>query len=388
MLLTGLALQGCKNKDDVEEVKPLGSQLLVVERQGADLIVGDEFTYPLVIQMDIPIAGPQMLVDSLTAFFNEQLYEYCEEEGDAHKKFEKVRTNNVANLLQHYFDIYKPYFLKEMEWSSCFSIVLLAQTENYVTYGSTHHHCGGSCGSEMFCYVFSKKDGHRLGEIISHENLEKFYADHKEYTKWEYSWEYMSDLNLPRDYFGLLEDSLLFAVNGVGNHYEVQQFGYEKMLPYLSKEAQQFIAERGDKARCLWKDWYAGERLAAVPTESGDTIYLMKRGPMADLVEDFTPNCMVDARVQLLTCIRKDALYIPCKALKTSTGPHSSLVLDIPHGTWADPLQNCFDEAKGELYVPYQNEKHEDALRIYRFDGSQFVDTGKDVVNRASLNDK
>lgn len=372
LLMAGFALQSCKNKNEVE-VKVLDSQLLVVERQEEEVIVGDEFTYPLNIQIDIPISGPQMLVDSLTDFFNEKMYEYCEKEGGAKKQFDKVRTNNIANLLQHYFDIYKPYFLKEVEWSSCFSIVLLAQTENYVTYGLTHHHCGGSCGSEMFCYTFSKRNGHRLSEIISHENLDKFYADHKHYKKWEYGWEY-THLDLPRDYFGLLEDSLLFAVNDVGNHYEVSQFGYEKILSYLSKEAQQFIAERGDKASCLWKNWYVGKRLGTVVAESGDTIYLMERGPISDLVEDFTPNYIRDSGVQLLTYHRKDGGYIPCKALKTSTGLCASLE------SWADSRYNYFDEAKGELHVSYLNGKHEESLRIYRFDGNQFVDTGKDMV--------
>lgn len=396
LLAVGITALSCKNK--TEEGKAGEHSLLMVERQQVELKV-DEESYPLSFTVDVPVSGPQVLTDSLKAFLNEQLYEFMEmeveeyDEGGAAaktKKFDEVRTDDTRHLLRHYVDTYAPSMKKTVMWSFVFSIILIAQTDNYVTYGLTNYRCGASCGSEMMCFTFSKKDGHRLRGVISQDDLKKFFADKKKNDDEDWG-AYWDD-----DCIALLEDHFLFAVNGRGNHYTWDVFDYKEVLPYLSKEAQTFVNERGDKAHCPWNEWFVGRQLGKIVSDGGDTIYVMERAYDDSMIEDFKPDFQYSNGAELLTFMIKNGQYNPYEGIKSGEKSMSALEVEFPDGAMYLPSDDSFssEEGKGEYYSFDKDKRElhvryltggsfkgtfESALRIYRFDGKQFVDTGKDL---------
>ena len=400
LLMAGSAMQSCKDKN--ENFKTGDQPLLVVERQQTEFEVGDDEQYPLAFIVDVPVAGSQVLKDSIKAFINEQLYQFIEsqvgqyDEDGKYKKtmsFDEVRTDDTGKLLKHYIDVYKPYMEKEVGWRFTYSVSMLAQTDNFVTYGVIHYRCGAVCSSELRCYTFSKEDGHRLRDIISKEDLNKFFADQqKKDDEDDVDWtQFMGD-----NCFSLLEDQALFAVNGMETHYSIKTLDYKEILPYLSKEAQTFVNGKGDKNHCPWEQWFLGQQLGQIVSNTGDTICVMEREFDPSVVENFEPNFKHFYDTELLTFHYKNGKYIPYVGFKTGEQSMSSILLATPdEGMYLTSYDNrssyegmgkihSFDKDKRELYVRYLTdemfrETYVTAVRIYRFDGMQFVDTGKDL---------
>ena len=126
--------------------------------------------------VDVPVNGPQALVDSVMAFINEQLYEACESNAHLDEKYvrfskEEMFTDDGEQLFGHYMEKYKP-LIQDSLWRTFGQIMKLeAQTDKYVTYGLELFFCGAGCSSEKYYYTFDKSDGHQVRNIISHENL-------------------------------------------------------------------------------------------------------------------------------------------------------------------------------------------------------------------------
>ena len=102
--------------------------------------------------VDVPVKGPKLLMDSVIAFVNKQLYDACE--GCVHiddritsYKQEDAFTDDAENMLKHYMDKYRT-LIADSIWKvyGC-EIKMEAQTKKFVTFGVEHFHCGGSCGS-------------------------------------------------------------------------------------------------------------------------------------------------------------------------------------------------------------------------------------------------
>lgn len=232
--------------------------LVVVEQK--DSVVGgrEENNYCVAeITVDVPVNGPQALVDSVIAEINGVLYDVCENcshfEGNvvAFSK-EETFTNDAEHLLSHYMEKYKP-LLSDSLWNLFgLTVKMEAQTERYVTYGVEYYHCGASCGSEKYYNVFDKGDGHQVNEIISADNLEHFFEDYPEYATIEnYAWKYDPESEYDIFGYGLLEDHFTLVIHSGYNHYFTNEFPYSQIFSYLSPEAQALIEQKGEEEPML-----------------------------------------------------------------------------------------------------------------------------------------
>lgn len=137
--------------------------------------------------VDVPVDGPKALVDSVRVFVNRELYHACEigshfDDSVVTFKKSEVYSHDGEQLFSHFMEKYKPV-LQDSLWSSYgLELKMEAQTDKYVTYGLEFFHCGASCGSEKYFYTFDKCDGHLVKDIISHEDLVRFFKDYPEYT--------------------------------------------------------------------------------------------------------------------------------------------------------------------------------------------------------------
>lgn len=251
-------MQGCGSVK-TEQVK----DLVVVEQIDSICGVRDGVIEHLVsFDIDVPVDGSQALVDSVMAFVNSEVYNMCEfcvdidyiPEGE-HMMYNKKEmfTNDGPRLLSHYMDKYKPLIQDSLENTYGLELKLVAQTEKYVTYGMESLHCGGSCGSEKFYHTFDKTDGHQVTEIISHDNLLRFFADNPEYNNFdvdpwsdEQGWEFTANYDFCNSYCGLLNDHFTLVINGVINHYMVASIPYSRIFSYLSPEAQTLVKQEGE----------------------------------------------------------------------------------------------------------------------------------------------
>lgn len=387
---SALLLSACVKKVDE-------SSLLIVEKQRAEVVFKDSTrsTYQPQFYVDVPINGPQALVDSVISFLNEQLYQSCEKmiglygEEKPILDYNSVRTNVGNNIVQHYVDKYKDYFEKELMNFFTVSLLVIAQTETYVTYGVEFYHCGGSCGSELLCYTFDKKDGHRLGEIISKDNLMRLINEDPIYKKEKDLFGPTIDDNTVYDIreVALLQDHLLYVNNGEANHYSVMRFSYEDVISYLSDEAKKLVKVQGEdeSGQICWDDWYMGYQIGTVRTDDNDMIYLMERCPQMLSDYDFSPSSEIGASdgVLLKVCKKKGRNYVPVDILVKDGQKSPAISFILPDFAWTNPnLDNgyfAYDEMKKELYAPYWADSLTAKMDVYQFNGRQFVFSGKSV---------
>ena len=234
--------------------------LIVVEQ--SDSVINQKSEQVTFI-VDVPVDGPGALVDSVKALINNELYSACEEcvnfeENVRIFKPEEVFTDDSEHLLSCYMKKYRE-LMQDSMWRTYydFKMKLEAQTSKYVTYGLEQMHRGGSCGSEKYYYTFDKSDGHLVKDIISRDNLERFFKNYPEYNAigadhWSgYSgWKYSSEDEFEDTSLALLDDHFSLVITGVGNHYLLADFPYSQIFSYLSPEAQALI-ERHEEGEPL-----------------------------------------------------------------------------------------------------------------------------------------
>ncbi len=246
-----ICLQGCGS------MKTERSQDLVVVEQ-SDSVINQKCEQARFF-VDVPVDGPEALVDSVKVLINMELYSACEEcvnfeEEVRMFKPEEVFTDDSEHLLSCYMKKYRT-LIQDSMWRTYydFKMKLEAQTSKYVTYGLEHVHCGGSCGSEKYYYTFDKSDGHLVKDIISRDNLERFFNDYPEYNTiganhwsgypgWKYSPEYVFE----NTSFALLEDHFSLVIADVGNHYQLADFPYSQIFSYLSPEVQTLLEQKAE----------------------------------------------------------------------------------------------------------------------------------------------
>lgn len=227
--------------------------LIVVEQTDSVFGSHEENNYcRAFFDLDVPVDGPQALVDSVMVLINREVYDYCEscshlDDTTVMYSLKEVYTDDGNHLLSHYMEKYEP-LLKDSLWNMFhLTLKMEVQTESYVTYGLEHHHCGASCGSEKFYYTFDKRDGHQLKEIISHKNLVRFFEDYPEYATQEGSlWKFSPEANYDNSCYGLLDDHFSLIIIGWYNHYFSVDVPYGQIFSYLSPETQ-VLVERNEE---------------------------------------------------------------------------------------------------------------------------------------------
>ena len=203
--------------------------------------------------VDVPVDGPRALVDSVRVLVNRELYHACEigshfEDSVVTFRKSEVYSHDGEQLFSRFMEKYRPV-IQDSLWSSYgLELKMEAQTDKYVTYGLEFFHCGASCGSEKFYYTFDKSDGHQVKDIISHENLVRFFADYPEYTSIEddpwfgrAGWKFFAEDEFDKYAYGMLDDHFSLAILGCGNHFLLLSFPYGQIFSYLSLEAQALV---------------------------------------------------------------------------------------------------------------------------------------------------
>ena len=243
-----LMLTGCRVNEEVSSLS------LVTETHDCVLKNYTHLTgqvYPLSISVDQPIEGPQLLLDSLTAFFNKTLYDYFDDGEKCHLPYDSVFSTDVKSLPEHYRDAYKRFFLPDSTEvhefrTDCLELNMVAQTDIYVTYevNSVFFGEGAEVATEWVTFV--KSDGHRLTDVISEKNLLKFYQENPQYRN-EVVWEYIQKQEADNQEagmgcnVGLLTDSVAHQFTFAPGIFEDMKYPLKSIAPYLSKEAQKLI---------------------------------------------------------------------------------------------------------------------------------------------------
>ena len=293
--------------------------------------------------VDVPVNGPQMLVDSVMALVNREIYkmcEYCIEFNDSPDEYvayseKEMFTNDGEHLLGHYMEKYKP-LIEDSLWNTFgLGLKMEAQTEKYVTYGVERFYCGASCSSEKHFYTFDKSNGHQVKEIIGLENLVRFFTDYPEYTSIDDApwfgrggWQFSTEDDANKYDYGLLDDHFSLAIQGCGNHYLLLSFPYGQIFSYLLPEAQSLV-ERN------------------VENEPRLPAYLSHRNPEVNLEVD-TLNCALIGCVSVAGGEIRDTLlhYDPAmeiypKQVYTIGTPVYLLTYSFGHLLYQDEAMTC-----------------------------------------------
>ena len=243
-----LVLQGCGSAK-IERSK----DLVVVEQ--TDTVYGhneDNQHEWAAFTIDGPVNGPKVLVDSIIEFINREIYDACEsnthfDENVMSFTREEMFTDSGEQLLSHYMKKYKPQLQDSLWRVFGLTMKMEAQTDKYVTYGLEYFYCGASCSSQKEYHTFDKRDGHQLKEIISHENLVRFFEDYPEYAEKEnYLWKYSPDSGYDNLCYGLLKDHFSLIINGWYNHYFSVDVPYSQIFSYLSPDAQTLVGQEDE----------------------------------------------------------------------------------------------------------------------------------------------
>ncbi len=256
---TILVLIGCHNGNQTNTI-----DLVVMEQVDSVYGIHDEDDHywndycSASFDVDVPKNGPQVIVDSVMALVNKEVYEMCEycidfdgiPENHVAYSEKEVFTNEGERLLSHYMDKYHS-LLQDSLWNTFgLELKLETQTKKYITYGSVFIHCGANCGTKKSFYIFDKSDGHLLRDIISHENLERFFKDHPEYCTidsdpWlgRNGWHFSSDDNAYKYDYGLLNDHFSLVIEGADPNFLHLDIPYSQIISYLSAEAQKLIEQ-------------------------------------------------------------------------------------------------------------------------------------------------
>ena len=207
--------------------------------------------FPLTIGMDLPVKAPQPLMDSLTSFLNETLYRYFDNGESRHLPYESVYSQDIEHLMEHYREAYRPFFLADSTnehefFSECLMLRMVAQTDAYITYQLDWDYFLEGDVIEKEWVTFVKSDGHRIGKIISEENMQRFFEEHPEswdkeiweYTQWKFS---EGDNLLIGNPAGLVGDTVACQYVFAPGIFEDLKFPLASIKPYLSEEVQKLV---------------------------------------------------------------------------------------------------------------------------------------------------
>ncbi|MBO4488098.1 MAG: hypothetical protein J5741_00380 [Bacteroidales bacterium] len=328
-IMLAMSLTGCFQKE-----KPAGTgtdtQLVVVETQQAELTSHDKYHYSFDILVDVPVCGPQRLMDSLKVFLNKYIYDAFDaitkeyDNSTSYLSEEKVFHEDLTNILSYYESQYKPCEKKIDSYLSV-KLFLLAQTASFITYGLEYYHCGASCASEFACFTFDKKDGHLVKDIISIKKLCNFVKKHPDYKPPYLDMWNVDNNTILENAVGLLDDRIVIVDYG-SKHYSTVQIDYDEIESSLSKEAQKLIASSDkDNPSYYVENWHLGRRIGTMTDKNGKKIFLSER-----FLSNFDGDCGYD-------------LY---KETQSEASSHVLTAFSSANGTIQE--ENVFPKGNGE----------------------------------------
>ena len=378
--LVAFAVVACTSNRKVD------AEMLVVEQNLVDfnLPQPDEFW----VLMDIPVDGPEYLQDSIMRFLNEQLFDLCDGlvpgQASSDELFDKYCRGYFGELSDIYYSAYAGAFQGEDIGFIATSLLMISQTDSFVTYGVETYHCGGSCGSELATYTFRKDDGRLVAPVISEENLVRLLREHPHVDHPFYDWQLDEDGAISRDYFdvGLLEDGVLLVNEDWMNHYNVTRVDYEVVRPYLSDDARELVGKKG-KTGYSYRDWNLGDKIGLLETGDG-IVSLREIPPRWDRFLDFAnesedPYFTQDQKFTLAAYVHDTG---PVHYRKSGK-PHLPVTeFEFPDGAWTGPEPltsgSCFIWDRDILFVPYVKKPFQLEYAAYKFNGKRFVRMKKD----------
>lgn len=236
-----------------------GDDTLVIKRQTCflkDYTHLQERDCGLGIAADLPVKGPQALVDSITVFLNEELYRYFDysTNGNHRLPYKKVFSTDIPHLLKHYQKVYRPYYNVKnpdvCEFAThCIELNLVAQTATYVTYEVIHQFFGEGLEEARSWVTFAKSDGHRLKDVITTDKIIHYLQEHPEAND-NGVWKDIRECMAKNDNFsnaihaGLLNGKLALQFIWTPGIYDDSQYDLAPLKPYLSAEAQALVNEK------------------------------------------------------------------------------------------------------------------------------------------------
>lgn len=395
-LMMAFSIVGCQSNipKDSENLVDIGIQkdFLVVERHQVFL------DWNFSVTADLPITNymhlerdARYLSDSVSSLINKELHslldnlsmERSEEEKESY--YHQTMTSSDGPIYD--LDIIKDEYesLKEEyvggQW---ISFILVAQTESFVTYGLECYHCAGSCGSEFYCYTFSKKDGHRVKNLITWKDIMRFINDHPDayhpFGQWQLEAKF-DDMNASHLYdAGLLNDGLLLVNEDDVNHYVIGKIAYKDILPYLSKEAQELVKVMGDGVKYNREGWYLGRCIGECKTNEDTNIHLMQREPLWQSFSNLNysgEDSLFENNTFSLTAYEESGdIFKPVKIFKRKTENDAKARIEfvLPKGSWEGPSfdDEFFTLDEKILYVPYLKDNNIVDITAFKFDGYLF----------------
>lgn len=387
LLLFVFVLSGChRDKKD---------GIVMIERQSVSF-VGEEEYDGMELVVDVPVSAPQPLYDSLKLFINNELYNAFESAMDIDFMDEttyfpqkEVFTYDMRNFVASYGEKYGKYM---SSLTNLYSLHLLVMSQNdaFITYGLEWYHCGGSCGSELLMYTFSKKDGHRLKNLISVESIvDALKEHHSDYVDSMLACymecannKSIQDGNGPISVeCGLLDDGLLFATSYHENHYRQWFFPYEEIQGKLSDEARQLVEKIGDSDIPV-SDYFLGDRIGVLTSDDGRTIVLTEFPSTHEMVESDGP---INDCSSLRAYYVENGNYVPAEIIENNDGFVSKIEVCWDDATCSGVSDNYhdFDTVNKVLYAPYVDNLQmgyhafRDKYVLYKFDGKHFVYCGE-----------
>ena len=382
LLLTGLMTFvivrcGTQKKDQFDQ------QMVMVERQNAQLRSHHGGYYEGDFAVDIPVTAPRPLMDSLKVFLNKELHEVFESSLESsstsdslHFSSEELFQDCLRVILSNYEDKYRP-FEDELFNPMDFRFFLIAQTNQFITYGLEYYACGGSCGSSFNCFTFSKKDGCRIDNLITWNDILRFINEHPEVEHPFGQWQHESkDSNGLSEWFdaGLTEEGLLVINEDQMNHYVAGMLQYEDVLPYLSKEAQDIVSSIDEVTKYSRDDWYLGKCIGMVENTKGEEIRLMQQESLWEGFADFQSVFPHETTIRLRVYSKKGGRYV-----KKDVLPSAKMDFVFPDVAWSGPSTFddgdyfVFDCESNMLFAPYLKESCLVEYAPYRFNGRRFV---------------
>ena len=253
ILVAGIALSlafaGCHDRKNQQVVKRVNEKMevktisdtTIFSRASSDTVDGNHFE--LGAEVDFPTDGPQPLTDSVKCFATKMLHRLIDWDNTGeypteklHIPFEEVSKWTGDNILGNFFTHYRPLYEKYADGAGAHYLFLKlwSQTDTYVTYYAEFTYCGGSCSHEYEFHTFRKWDGHRLDNVISDKDLEKFV---KKYPKYEYDEEILTAFT------GLSDAGFLYGAWESIGYFEIDTIPYSEIKSFLSKEAQELIPD-------------------------------------------------------------------------------------------------------------------------------------------------
>lgn len=248
LLLTALAIQSFTINYAVED------EPLVVERQECVLqkvkhhVTG--MPYKRKVTVDVPIKGKKVLVDTVITFLNKSLYEFFEPNNGAHLAYDDVASSDSRHLLAHYKKAYRKWYKSDRFYlnNDFFEVLLVAQTDDYVTYERDWSFWGEGITTNQDWTTFMKSNGHRISEVISEENLLRFLKEHpdqRDNNIWEDIQYKKKEGVTGMENVGLLKDSVVHQHCYAYGIYETTKYDLKVIMPYLSQEA--LLLVRGNR---------------------------------------------------------------------------------------------------------------------------------------------